>query len=117
LVQLTTHRRKKLGERQLERYQNTTGDEIQLRPIRINPILEMQAALDRLFHEQYVDPKYDNLICRIDPLSLNVRYMLLYYPSRTFGSFAVCLDELTGGLEKLDSNLIVGFSLIEQELP
>lgn len=113
---------KQLGERllgEVAALENTPADEIQLRPVRINPILETQAALDRLIHERYSALQNDEIILSIDLLSLDVQRLLLYYQIRTFGSLAVVyLDELKAGSpEKIDSSVISGFQRIELERP
>ena len=89
--------------------QPSTGNQVMLRPIWINPILESQASLDRqaerLYDELPDDPR------RVQhALQLDLARLLLLYQTRTFGSLGVYVIGISDdSFERLDQQIIAGF--------
>jgi hypothetical protein len=88
-----------------------------LYPMWINPILEVQARLDRHAAKRYVvttpsDPRHQVL----HRLGLDVARLQLLYQTRTFSSLAVyvmAMDDNT--FPQLDQQIIQGFTTLEQD--
>ncbi|MBB2493551.1 hypothetical protein [Aquipseudomonas ullengensis] len=96
-----------------------TGDDVDLYPIWINPILEAQASLDAMAQKLYqASPPTDTATQRLDSLTLNTQRLLLFYQTRAFGSLAVYIDELKQGApENLDQAIEQDFATLHGSMP
>lgn len=97
--------------REVAELESQPKSDAQLRPVRINSILQTQSTLDQIAQKRYLPLSPKGARLTIDRLSLDVQRLLLLYQTRTFGSLGVYIEELKEGApETLDRRITEGFS-------